>query len=153
MIAEVTGEAIAQADADAVNHMRLSEDLHLDSLGRVQLQSALEQRFGVELEDDAVANLEDVAELRALVEQQLEPDVSRQAGPASTSASRRSTDNSGDSAGCEFRVQLSALAVELGDAGWAGGVYRARDAACGVAAGGAARGPRGGGAPRRRRCW
>ena len=86
MIAEVTGEAIAQADADAVNHMRLSEDLHLDSLGRVQLQSALEQRFGVELEDDAVANLEDVAELRALVEQQLEPDVSRQAGPASTSA-------------------------------------------------------------------
>jgi long-chain acyl-CoA synthetase len=55
--------------------MRLSEDLHLDSLGRVQLQSALEQRFGVELEDDAVANLEDVAELRALVEQQL-------AGPA-----------------------------------------------------------------------
>ncbi len=86
LIAEVTGEAIAQADADAVNHMRLSEDLHLDSLGRVQLQSALEQRFGLELEDDAVANLEDVAELRALVEQQLEPDVSRQAGPASTSA-------------------------------------------------------------------
>ena len=86
LIAEVTGEAIAQADADAVNHMRLSEDLHLDSLGRVQLQSALEQRFGLELEDDAVANLEDVAELRALVEQKLEPDVSRQAGPASTSA-------------------------------------------------------------------
>jgi long-chain acyl-CoA synthetase len=71
LIAEVTGEAIAvdeRRDSSAVSQMRLSEDLHLDSLGRVQLQSALEQRFGVELEDDAVANLEDVAELRALVE-------------------------------------------------------------------------------------
>jgi long-chain acyl-CoA synthetase len=71
LIAEITGEAIAvdeRRDSVAVSRMRLSEDLHLDSLGRVQLQSALEQRFGVELEDDAVANLEDVAELRALVE-------------------------------------------------------------------------------------
>jgi long-chain acyl-CoA synthetase len=68
LVGEATGEAIPHADPDALNLMRLSEDLHLDSLGRVQLQSALEQRFGVELEDDAVANLEDVAELRALVE-------------------------------------------------------------------------------------
>jgi long-chain acyl-CoA synthetase len=68
MIAEVTGEVVPQADADAVNHMRLSEDLHLDSLGRVQLQSALEQRFGLELEDDAVAKMETLGELRALVE-------------------------------------------------------------------------------------
>jgi long-chain acyl-CoA synthetase len=86
MIAEITGEAVPQAEADAVNHMRLSENLHLDSLGRVQLQSALEQRFGLELEDDAVAKMEDVGELRALVEQQLEPDVSRQVGAASTTA-------------------------------------------------------------------
>jgi long-chain acyl-CoA synthetase len=68
LVGEATGEAIPHADPDALNLMRLSEDLHLDSLGRVQLQSALEKRFGVELEDDAVANLEDVAELRALVE-------------------------------------------------------------------------------------
>jgi long-chain acyl-CoA synthetase len=89
LIAEVTGEAVAideRPDSAAVSQMRLSEDLHLDSLGRVQLQSALEQRFGLELEDDAVAKLQDVGELRALVEQQLEPDVSRQAGPATTSA-------------------------------------------------------------------
>ncbi len=71
LIAEVTGEAIAvdeRRDSAAVSQMRLSEDLHLDSLGRVQLQSALEQRFGLELEDDAVSKLEDVGELRALVE-------------------------------------------------------------------------------------
>ena len=71
LIAEVTGEAIAvdeRRDSAAVSQMRLSEDLHLDSLGRVQLQSTLEQRFGLELEDDAVSKLEDVGELRALVE-------------------------------------------------------------------------------------
>ena len=74
MIAEVTGETIPvdeRRDCAAVNRLRLSENLHLDSLGCVQLQSALEQRFGLELEDDAVAKLEDVAELRALVEQHL----------------------------------------------------------------------------------
>ena len=63
MIAEVTGEGVAGGD-----EARLSEDLHLDSLGRVQLQSALEQRWGVELEDDAVAGVGTVGELRALVE-------------------------------------------------------------------------------------
>jgi long-chain acyl-CoA synthetase len=71
MIAEVTGEAVAVdeiRDSAAVSRMRLSEDLHLDSLGRVQLQSALEQRFAVELEDDAMAGLETLGELRALVE-------------------------------------------------------------------------------------
>jgi len=68
MIAEVTGEAIPQPDSAGIDRMRLSEDLHLDSLGRVQLQSALEQRFGLELQDDAVANLKTLGELRALVE-------------------------------------------------------------------------------------
>ena len=37
MIAEVTGEAVPEAKEEA----RLSEDLHLDSLARVQLQSLL----------------------------------------------------------------------------------------------------------------
>ena len=63
MIAEITGEVVSGA-GDAA---RLSEDLHLDSLGRVQLQSALEQRWGVELEDDAVAGVGTVGELRALL--------------------------------------------------------------------------------------
>jgi long-chain acyl-CoA synthetase len=63
MIAEITGEGVAGGD-----EARLSEDLHLDSLGRVQLQSALELRWGVELEDDAVAGVGTVRELRALLE-------------------------------------------------------------------------------------
>ena len=62
MIATVTGEASVPADDSA----RLSEDLHLDSLGRVQLQSFLEQRFGLELADEQIAQVKTLAELRAL---------------------------------------------------------------------------------------
>jgi long-chain acyl-CoA synthetase len=73
MIAEVTGEQVGVAagagNGDAgVDGLRLSEDLHLDSLGRVQLQSAIEQRLGVELEDDAVAGVGTLGELRRQVE-------------------------------------------------------------------------------------
>lgn len=63
LIAEITGEPVSGED----DRLRLSEDLHLDSLGRVQLQSELEQRLGLELEDDAIANVETLGDLRALV--------------------------------------------------------------------------------------
>jgi long-chain acyl-CoA synthetase len=63
MIASVTGES-PTTDADTA---RLSEDLHLDSLGRVQLQSFLEQRFGLELADEQIAQVDSLGELRALV--------------------------------------------------------------------------------------
>ena len=62
IIATVTGETPVAADDNA----RLSEDLHLDSLGRVQLQSFLEQRFGLELGDEQIAKVKTLAELRAL---------------------------------------------------------------------------------------
>ncbi len=62
MIATVTGESPANATESA----RLSEDLHLDSLGRVQLRSLLEQRFGIELEDEQIAQAATLADLRAL---------------------------------------------------------------------------------------
>jgi long-chain acyl-CoA synthetase len=63
-IAEITGESPSPNN----DQLRLSEDLHLDSLGRVQLQSTLEQRLGVELEDDAIAGVVTLGELRALLE-------------------------------------------------------------------------------------
>jgi long-chain acyl-CoA synthetase len=64
MIAEMTGERISGED----DRLRLSEDLHLDSLGRVQLQSVLEQRLGLELEDDAIAGVETLGDLRTMLE-------------------------------------------------------------------------------------
>ena len=62
-IGEITSETSLSGD----DKQRLSEDMHLDSLGRVQLQSVLEQRFGIELSDDAMAEVGTVGQLRALV--------------------------------------------------------------------------------------
>ena len=68
LIAEVTGGSPAAFDGGAP----LSDDLDLerlglDSLGRVQLASALEQRLGVQLDDDEIASLKTPGELRALL--------------------------------------------------------------------------------------
>ncbi len=63
MIASVTGEQVGEVN----DHSLLSEDLRLDSLGKVQLQSAIDQKLGIELPDDAVASLTTLGQLRALV--------------------------------------------------------------------------------------
>lgn len=63
LIATITREP-ARSDA---GEQRLTEDLHLDSLGRVQLQTALAQQFGLEIDETAMAAIVTLAELRALV--------------------------------------------------------------------------------------
>ena len=63
MIERITGE-----DASALpDGARLSEDAHLDSLGRVELQSALETRFGIPIADADFQKAQTVGELRDLV--------------------------------------------------------------------------------------
>ncbi len=74
LIAEVTGERVSGEE----DRLRLSEDLHLDSLGRVQLQSELEQRLGLELEDDAIADVETLGDLRKLVKKESGAELSQQ---------------------------------------------------------------------------
>jgi long-chain acyl-CoA synthetase len=88
LIAEVTGEHSPDAD----NKMRLTEDLHLDSLGRVQLQTALEQRLDLELPDDAFASVETLGDLRAIIGEQAAPNT-----PDQTSQSIQTPDISPDS--------------------------------------------------------
>ena len=63
MVAEVTGETPRETGDGA----RLNEDLHLDSLGRVQLQSLLESRLGVEVSDDAIGQIETLGQLRGMI--------------------------------------------------------------------------------------
>ncbi len=63
VVAEVARGNVTEADDGS----RLTEDLQLDSLGRVQLQSALEQRFGVEVTDERMAVAQTLGDLRALV--------------------------------------------------------------------------------------
>lgn len=71
LIAAVIGEPIAHPN----DHLRLSEDLHLDSLGRVQLQSELEQQLQLELSDDAIAKAATLGDLRRLIDNQTAPKV------------------------------------------------------------------------------
>jgi long-chain acyl-CoA synthetase len=52
---------------------RLAEDLHLDSLAMVQLQSALETRFGLELSDAAWSQIKTVRDVRALLQHPVAP--------------------------------------------------------------------------------
>ena len=62
---------------------RLSEDVHLDSLGRVELQAALEMRFGIPLGDEGFREMQTIGELRELLKGPA-PAI----GPVKTHASR-----------------------------------------------------------------
>jgi long-chain acyl-CoA synthetase len=67
--ASVGGDALAAmvAEATGSRDAGVSGELGLDSLGRVQLQAALEERFGLELDEDAMAGVRTMEELRRLV--------------------------------------------------------------------------------------
>lgn len=88
LISEITGERPPSAD----NSLRLSEDLHLDSLGRVQMQSSIEQKLGIELDDDAMAAAETLGDLRALIgtgtSSNPYPEPSESAGPVSLASAQ-----------------------------------------------------------------
>ncbi|MGD0547155.1 MAG: AMP-binding protein, partial [Terracidiphilus sp.] len=63
LIAQITGE-----DHPGVgDELHLTEDLHLDSLGRVQLAAAIEDRLGIVSEDGMLDRVETLGELRRLV--------------------------------------------------------------------------------------
>ena len=72
LIAEITRESIPHTGGE----LRLSEDLHLDSLGRVQLQTMMEQRLGIELDDDAIAGAKTLGNLRTLLQREGDTGVS-----------------------------------------------------------------------------
>ncbi len=88
LIAEITGATHIQSaqPAETSDNLRLSEDLYLDSLGRVQLASAIEQHLGIELSEDRIANLSTLGELRAALaadaSQPISPGDPRQGIPA-----------------------------------------------------------------------
>jgi long-chain acyl-CoA synthetase len=63
LIAEITGET----PTGVGDELRLSEDLQLDSLGRLQLAAALEERLGIAPESGLVEEAQTLGELRGLV--------------------------------------------------------------------------------------
>ncbi|WP_433967906.1 AMP-binding protein [Tunturiibacter gelidiferens] len=67
LIAQITREAIPAEQQASNQDLRLAEDLRLDSLGRVQLQDALEQRLGTALPQDQFDKAETLTQLRQLL--------------------------------------------------------------------------------------
>ncbi|MGD0731404.1 MAG: AMP-binding protein [Terracidiphilus sp.] len=63
LIAEFSGEAPSSVG----DELRLTEDLHLDSLGRVQLAAAIEERMGMAPESGLLEEVQTLGELRRLV--------------------------------------------------------------------------------------
>jgi long-chain acyl-CoA synthetase len=66
LIAQITGEATPGVG----DELRLTEDLHLDSLGRVQLSSAIEERLGIVSGSGLLEEVETLGGLRRLAERQ-----------------------------------------------------------------------------------
>ncbi|MGA2206284.1 MAG: AMP-binding protein [Terracidiphilus sp.] len=63
LIAQVTGEA----NPGVGDELRLTEDLHLDSLGRVQLAAEIEERLGIVSSSGLLEEAQTLGELRRLV--------------------------------------------------------------------------------------
>ncbi|HEX4583144.1 MAG TPA: AMP-binding protein [Acidobacteriaceae bacterium] len=75
---------------------RLSEDIGIDSLGMVELQSMLEQQFAIEIPDDAWQHTRTVGDLRSLITPQARTaEAAVSTSPAQPPVSRRAvSDNS-----------------------------------------------------------
>jgi long-chain acyl-CoA synthetase len=76
LIARITGEGLPATQTQNQD-LRLAEDLRLDSLGRVQLMAALEERLGTALNPTDFDNVETLNQLRHLITHpdNSEPDI------------------------------------------------------------------------------
>ena len=63
LIAQITGEA----PTGVGDELRLTEDLHLDSLGRVQLAAAIEERLGIVESNGLLEDVQTLGDLRRIV--------------------------------------------------------------------------------------
>ncbi|MGF7181911.1 AMP-binding protein [Tunturiibacter psychrotolerans] len=67
LIARITGEGLPTESETQNQDLRLAEDLRLDSLGRVQLMAALEERLGTALNPTDFDSVETLNQLRHLI--------------------------------------------------------------------------------------
>jgi len=63
LIAQISGET----PPGVGDELRLTEDLHLDSLGRVQLAAAIEERAGIATESGLLDHVQTLGEVRSLI--------------------------------------------------------------------------------------
>jgi long-chain acyl-CoA synthetase len=77
LVTQITGENPFDGSDlhSSEKDLRLAEDLHLDSLGRVHLLDALEQQLGVSLSEEKYARVETLNELRQFVMYEDRPEI------------------------------------------------------------------------------
>ena len=91
LIAQISGET----PVGVGDELLLTEDLHLDSLGRVQLEAAIEERLGIATGNGLWDRVQTVGDVRRLVGS--EPENDQQAeGPRTPSVPFSETDRIGD---------------------------------------------------------
>ena len=101
LIAQISGEP----HPGMGDELHLTEDLHLDSLGRVQLAAAIEDRLGIVSEDGMLDRMQTLGELRRLVAGEEYASQTSPSLPLAQEEPRR--DNAH-----EFQSQSDARAVE-----------------------------------------
>ena len=69
LIAQISGET----PPGVGDELRLTEDLHLDSLGRVQLAAAIEERVGIATESGLLERVQTLGEVRGLIGGEAKP--------------------------------------------------------------------------------
>ncbi|HEY4356220.1 MAG TPA: AMP-binding protein [Acidobacteriaceae bacterium] len=117
IIATITGEPAPSPD----DTLRLSEDLHLDSLGRVQLASALEEKTGALLPDSDLAAAQTLGDLRRLTGYApstaapawLAQDISHTTKPAEAAAPAAPIANTSTKTGPRHRYPLWPLSTPV----------------------------------------
>jgi long-chain acyl-CoA synthetase len=93
LIAQITGETHSSVG----DELRLAEDLHLDSLGRVQLAAAIEERLGIISGSGLLEEVQTLGDLRRLVEGESMADL--ETGSSALSPERKEKDGGRDSGG------------------------------------------------------
>jgi long-chain acyl-CoA synthetase len=96
LIAQITGEALPGVG----DELRLTEDFHLDSLGRVQLASAIEERLGIVSGTSLLEDVQTLGELRKVVAGgaagEVEPVQGVPTEPVAAESDGRHTDGAND---------------------------------------------------------
>jgi long-chain acyl-CoA synthetase len=91
LIAQITGEH----NFGVGDELRLNEDLHLDSLGRVQLSAAIEERLGIVEASGLLEEVRTLGELRRLVGEGLGSKAASERGNKKAGIWERQTGNEG----------------------------------------------------------
>jgi len=83
LIARISGET----PPGIGDELRLTEDLHLDSLGRVQLAAAIEERLGIATESGLLDRMQRLGEVRKLIAGEAKPAPVERSGKPSAESS------------------------------------------------------------------